>query len=478
MSIDISKIKRAYFVGIKGVAQCALALYMKQKGVDVLGSDVPDIFPTDEELSRAYISIFTEFSSYRFQGDYIPDVVIYTGAHKGRENVEVLSAIAAGIPAYPNGQALGIVMEPYRQIAVGGSHGKTTTSAMIATILKTAHFDPSYAIGCGSIGGLDSTGAYGKGPWFVAEADEYITDPGHDKTPRFLWMKPEIFVVTNIDFDHPDAYSDIRAVQHAFKTLQDNQVGQQVTIVNRDNPESDILLHGPNVITYGFSPRADFCITHVGDGKERMFFTVTQHGIEVGEFTLKVSGKHNVANATAAVIAAHIAGVTWTDIRLGLLAFTGTKRRFEKIAQLDSVVFYDDYAHHPNEIAATIAGARRWYPDQRIIAIFQPHTYSRTKALLSEFAVALSGADVTILTDIYASARESDTLGITSGTLIEQVAQRSQNVYFAPTEQQVTAKLIQELKPNDVVIFMGAGDIFTWEKFVIEKLTKVFVKTI
>ena len=458
-------------VGIKGVAMTALALYLSEHRVKVAGSDVEDVFPTDSELHKAKIPVMVGFDMTRFDSTYTPDCVIYTGAHSGRENPEVLAAIERGIPTYPHGQALGMVMEHARQIAVGGSHGKTTTSAMIATIMATAHADPSYAIGCGSIGSLGRAGHSGDGAWFISEADEYVTDPGHDATPRFLWMNPEILVVTNIDFDHPDAYPDLSHVQDAFVKLQAKQVGQQLTIVNIDDEKSVPLLAGVNVMTYGFSPRADMHITHVGDGDERTFFTLSLHGTAIGEFVLKVPGVHNVANATASIIASHAAGLSWADIKTGLLAFTGTKRRFEKLGEVAGALFYDDYAHHPHEIEATLAAARRWYPARRIVAVFQPHTYSRTKALLPEFSRAFKGADMTILTDIYASARESDTLGISGKTLVDEVSNRQKAVFYGKDAGKVAELLQKELQVGDVVIFMGAGDVYTWEKDVMAKLS-------
>ena len=470
MNTQFPSWKRVHMVGIKGVAMTALALYLSEHRVKVAGSDVEDVFPTDSELAKAKIPVMVGFDMTRFDSTYKPDCVIYTGAHSGRENPEVLAAVELGIPVFPHGQALGMVMEQARQIAVGGSHGKTTTSAMIATIMATAHADPSYAIGCGSIGSLGGAGHSGKGNWFISEADEYVTDPGHDTTPRFLWMNPEILVVTNIDFDHPDAYADIASVQSAFVKLQAKQVGQQLTIVNIDDEKSNPLLSGTNVMTYGFSPRADMHITHVGDGDERTFFTLSLKGVSIGEFVLKVPGVHNVANATAAIIASHAAGLSWADIKTGLLAFTGTKRRFEKLGEVAGALFYDDYAHHPHEIEATLAAARRWYPLHRIVAVFQPHTYSRTKALLPEFSRAFSGADMTILTDIYASARESDTLGISGKTLVEAVANRQKSVYYGKDPDGVSAVLAKELEKDDVVIFMGAGDVYTWEKDVMAKL--------
>jgi len=459
--------KHAHLVGIKGVAMAALAVYLSDIGVKVTGSDVADDFPTKDELDAAGATVVTGFEAGHVNGTKKPDVVYYTGAHNGRENIEVTTAIAGGIPVYPHGQALGDIMKESRQIVVAGSHGKTTTSAMIATLLTHAQYKPSYAVGCGSITGLGSAGKYGTGAWFVAEGDEYVTDPGHDATPRFMWLAPEILVVTNIDFDHPDAYPDLHAVQEAFIALQKKS---GTVIMNADDPNSRILHAQGDVITFGFSPAADYRIAHVGVGKERMFFTLEERGVQLGEFALKVAGNHNVANAVAAMIAAHATGVSWDILREGLLVFGGTKRRFEKLESRRGVTFYDDYAHHPTEIAATLKAARVWYPSAKIVAVFQPHTYSRTKTLLARFGACFADANVVVLTDIYASAREQDSLGIDGTTLVAELSRHHTDVRFGKDIEGVTTQLKGILAEGDVVVFMGAGDIYNWERTIIGSL--------
>lgn len=465
MATTRKKISHAHLVGIKGVAMASLAVYLSQSGLRVTGSDVPEDFPTQEALASSGISVFTGFDPDRMQGTDRPDIVYYTGAHGGRDNPEVKAAIAEHIPTLPHGAALGEIMSGSRQIVVSGSHGKTTTSAMVAVLLTHAKYHPSFAIGCGSIPGIGEAGHKGKGDWFVAEGDEYVTDPSHDPTPRFLWLKPEILVVTNVDYDHPDAYPDLASVQTAFREIKKKS---KITILNADDPNSRVLKEGSNVITYGFSPSAEYRISHVGTGAERTFFTLEERGVHLGEFTLKVPGAHNVSNATAAMIAAHIAGVPWDMLREGLLQFTGTKRRFEKLASSGGITLYDDYAHHPTEIAATLKAARSWYAGQRIVAVFQPHTYSRTKTLLSEFGRCFTDADTVILTDIYASAREQDTLGITGMTLVSEAAKYHRDVRYASDKAAVIDTLTTAVNRGDVVIFMGAGDIYNWEGDIIE----------
>jgi UDP-N-acetylmuramate--alanine ligase len=338
---------------------------------------------------------------------------------------------------------------------------------MIATVLTNAGLDPSYAIGCGDIRGLGLPGHHGDSNLFVAEADEYVTDPNHDATPRFLWQKPDILVVTNIDYDHPDAYASLADVQDAFIKLQRQQKGMKITIVNADDPASKVLMK-KDVISYGFSATAEFQVTHVGFGEERTFFTLFQRGMKLIDFTLKVPGKHNALNATAAAIACKQLGLSWEQIAKGLLTFGGTKRRFEFVGNPPAgggdIRVYDDYAHHPTEIKAQLAAVREWFPRRRIIAVFQPHTYSRTKALMSEFANAFTVAQEVILTDIYSSARETDMLGITGKTLVEETAKHHTNVLYAPDFSHVNKLLRQHMQPDDIILFMGAGNIYTWGK--------------
>lgn len=457
--------KRVHFVGIKGVAMSALALWYKEAGYSVTGSDISDEFPTDEILSQNGITVL-DFSPKNIT-NIRPDLVIYTGAHGGRQNDEVVAAEAVGIPALPHGKALGSVMKSAFQISVAGSHGKTTTSAMVATVLALSGQDPSWAIGCGMIRGLGFPGHFGKGKIFVAEADEYITDPGHDATPRFLWQNPDILVVTNIDYDHPDAYSTLSDVQEAFVNLQGKQKENGTTIINADDRASEVLR--TNAVTYGTTQSADYQVTGIRFGPQRTYFTLHERGMEVGEFTLKIPGKHNALNAAAAVIACRLAGVSWQDCKKYLAQFGGTKRRFEMIGEVDGVRIIDDYAHHPDEIRATLAAAHTWYPDKRIFAVFQPHTYSRTRALLSEFAKSFANAYEVILTDIYASAREHETLGINGKTLVSETAKYHRNVYYEPDYGAVSKLLHEHMGPGDIVLFMGAGNIYTWGRKLISQ---------
>ncbi len=449
----------------------AFALWAKERGITVTGSDVDEHFPSDDMLLQKHIDILSGFDATHISESLQPDLVVYTGAHQGKSNVEVERAIQLGIPILAHGEALGFAMSTKRQVSVAGSHGKTTTSAMIASILMVANMDPSYAIGCGQIRGLGFPGHFGAGEFFVAEADEYITDPIHDKTPRFLWQSPEFLVVTNIDFDHPDAYKDLSSVKDAFVSLQKQMVGKKVSIINADDPESSILIAGAvNGVAYGVSNDATYRIDSITYGDGKTSFSIIYNDTEIGVIELQIPGAHNILNATAAAVLALQIGVPWEKIRFALSTFGGAKRRFEFLCEKNHVRYYDDYAHHPKEIRATLQAARSWFPKRRVIAIFQPHTYSRTKSFIDEFSESFIDADVVLLSDIYASAREKDTYGISGNTLFEKTKKFHKHVFFVPKKEDVTLQLQSCIHEGDVVIFMGAGDIFSWEGDIIQAL--------
>ena len=471
--MNMQNIHSVYFVGIKGVAMTSLALYFYSKGVRVSGSDVKDRFPTDEMLSKFHISVLEGFTPAHIDTLKNVDLLIYTGAHDGKNNPEVVRALSLGIPVLPHGKALGFCMEDSKQISVAGSHGKTTTSAMIATVLSHAGKFPSYAVGCGEIFPLGSPGACGTGEWFVAEADEYATDPKYDKTPRFCFQHPDIFAVTNIDYDHPDVYRDISSVQDAFVSMKSNLRGLSAVIMNADDPKSACLRSDARgkIISFGTVAGSDYRIISTAFSEGKTEFTLCDTKGINRTFQLNIPGNHNVFNATCAVAVLRLLDLSWEEIHDGLLTFRGSKRRFEHIGDIGETLFYDDYAHHPKEIIATLLGIRQWYPERKIYCIFQPHTYSRTKALLHEFSKAFFNADSLVLTDIYASARESQNQGISSDMLAKECRKYHSDVHFVHNEEGVKEFLSTIPDGKAIIIFMGAGDIYLWGKSVVNSLS-------
>jgi len=447
----------------------ALALLAKDLKIKITGSDVPDSFTTEETLKKAGIKYKEKFSA-----DYVkkvrPDLLVYTGAHFNKE--EVIAARQLKIPTLSHGEALGLFMKDKKAISVCGVGGKTTTSAMVATVLTQANFYPSFAVGVADIPCLGVSARYNKkGDWFVAEADEYVYSP-NDNTPKFLAQNPQVAVLTNLAFDHPDVYPSFSKTKKAFKEFLKKIPKNGLFVTCLDNKNNQRFLNEIKVpkATYGFSPKSNWKIARFHQAEGRAFFSVNYQDIDFGEFILNVPGRFNALNATASLVVAHFLGADIKKIKQGLEAFTGTKRRFEKITQKGSTLLYDDYAHHPLEIRATLKAAKEFWPAKKIIAIFQPHTFSRTKALFADFSKSFEDADLVILTDIYASAREEEDPTISGEKLAKQTQKHHPEVYFLPGKEEVIEFLSEKNLQDTVIFTIGAGDIYLWHKEILRIL--------
>lgn len=460
-------IKKIHFVGIKGVGMSALAIIAKEAGFRVSGSDIGEEFITDVSLKKAKIEPFVGFNKNNVIGS---DLVIVTGAHNGFDNVEALEAKKNGISVTTQGQALGEFMEgkildkDFEKISVSGAHGKTTTTAMIATVLKENDLDPTFLVGTGYVESLGSNGHFGKGKYFVAEADEYATEPNYDKTPKFLWQKPDIGVITNIEFDHPDLYNTLDDLRKAFTDFANNISANGALVTCMDDLEVQQILkdYKKKKITYGFSKIADFYIEKISIGQDRMFFWVKTGDTLLGEFSLSVTGEHNALNALCSIVVCLELGLSVQNIKKGLAAFKGTKRRFEFIGTLpEGAVLYDDYAHHPTEIRKTLQAVRKTYPGKKIVCIFQPHTYSRTKSLFEQFISSFIDSDLTVITDIFPSFRENGKNLISSKELSDAISKTKKDVLYIAKLDDVVKYVDQSAFDKDfIVITMGAGDIY------------------
>lgn len=463
-----SKVKKIHFVGIKGVGQAALAIIAKEAGMKVQGSDIADEFITDGPLRKSGIVPIEGFSAKNIDEDI--DLVITTGAHGGFDNLEVIEARKKGIKVITKGEGVGEFMKGqifgknFKGISVAGSHGKTTLTAIISTIFKENKLDPSYLVGTGEIPSLGAPGHFGKGKYFVAEADEYVTEPKYDHTPQFLWQNPEIEVFTNVDFDHPDVYKDIEKVREAFLKFANQLPANGLLVCCGDDEQMKLLLekYKGKRTTYGFSPTSDFSLTNVRVSGNQTFFWVKSGGMSLGNFTLNVPGEHNALNALGAIVVAQELGIPLEGIKRGLAAFTGTKRRFEYVGTLPSgAKLYDDYAHHPIEIQSTLKAFRQSFPKTKIVCIFQPHTYSRTKQLFEQFSSSFNEANIAIITNIFPSQREKEDKTISSELLAQNIAKFNQNTIFLPKLDDVVEYIVKKKFGKDtVVVTMGAGDVY------------------
>ena len=427
-----------------------LAIIAKEAGMNVAGSDIADVFITDKALAKAGIVPLVGFSEDHVKS---PDLVITTGAHGGFNNVEVLEAKRKKIKVITQGEAVGIFMNgeifgrKFTGISVTGTHGKTTTTAMIATMLNVNGKDPSFVVGTGNVLSLGSSGHFGKGEYFVAEADEYMTEPTFDPTIKHMWQHPKIAVITNIEFDHPDAYRSIEDTREAFLKFANQLPKDGLLIACGDDPQVRKLLADfkRQVITYGFSKENDFVVSDI-----------------MRDIKLQTFGEHNRLNAAAAFAVGIETGLSKEEIKLGLIAFKGSKRRSEFIGKLRSgALLFDDYAHHPTEIKKTLRAFKEEFSNKKIVCIFQPHTYSRTKSLFEQFTTSFSDSDTVILTTIYPSLREEPDPTVSSEFLAEKMKDKNNNVLFLPTLDSVVEYVNRQNYSKDyVLITMGAGDVY------------------
>lgn len=464
----LKRVKHIHFVGVKGVGVAPLAIIAKEAGLIVSGCDIEEEFITDEPLNKAGIRPLVGFSKEHVTGS---DLVITTGAHGGFDNPEVEFARKQGIDIWTQGQAVGEFMKgkilgrkAFTGISVAGSHGKTTTSAMLATVLKHARCDPSFLIGTGNVPSLGAPGHFGKGKYFVAEADEYATEPTHDLTPKFLWQHPKIAIFTNIELDHPDLYDTVEDVRLAFLKFAQKIPSDGVLILGGDDRENQKIKKEfkGRVITYGTGPTNDFMLKRVTVSGNQTFFWAQAMGATLGEFTLKVPGEHNGLNALGAIAVSLDLGLSIATIREGLLFFTGTKRRFEYKGKLKSgAMIFDDYAHHPTEIKSTLLAFKQVFPKKNIICIFQPHTYSRTKKLFEEFISSFYNVHKVIICNIYSSMREEPDPSVSSKKLVDEINRIYGRAIFLPTLPDVIEYVDKQRFGEDtVIVTMGAGDIY------------------
>lgn len=462
------KKKTIHFVGIKGTNMTPLALIAKEAGFEVTGSDVEQEFITDRALRDAGITPLVGFAAEHIEE---PMLVIATGAHGGFDNIEVKTAKLKKIPVMSAGEATGefmkgsLLRKNFTGISITGTHGKTTTTAMIATLLKENRLDPSFIIGTGEVASLGTPGHLGKGRYFVAEADEYATEPTYDKRARFLWQHPTFAIITNIEHDHPDIYPTIASVREAFLTFVKQLPEKGLLIACGDNLEVKNLLkeYTGKVITYGLGAGNEYVLERVTVSGDQTFFWVKSRGVPLGEFVIRQAGEHNALNALATIILGLEVGLSIEKIKKGLLAFHGSKRRLEFIGDLRTgAKVYDDYAHHPTEIKTTLRALRQQYPKKKIYCVFQPHTYSRTKQLFQEFIKAFGSVDVVILTDIFASAREAIDPAVSSKQLAFALSSHHKAVIYLPKLSDVVQYISKnKLRSDSILITMGAGDVYT-----------------
>lgn len=448
---------RLHFIGIGGVSMSGLAGLLQDSGYTITGSDAVDS-PAVAALRTRGIPVVIGHGDARYAAQ--AEVVVSTRRAELQAAVELEAAHANGAQVVKRGQLLGMIANPLRSIAVAGTHGKSTTSGMLTIALRALGQEPGYAVGA-TLPGLPGNTDLGAGEYMVVEADEF------DRS--FLWLQPYVSIVTSVSFDHPDIYADQDDYDDAFITFARQTKAGGTLVIAADDPGCRrvirALAHDPSlpfsVVTFGESDEADWRVERDSDGWT--FHTPDGNAIAS---RLLVPGLHNARNALASLAALSSIGIAPVEAIRAVERFTGVGRRFEHKGMAKGVDVVDDYAHHPDEIAAVVAAARLHYPNRRVWAIHQPHTYSRTRALLVPFARSLDLADHVILLEIYPGG-ETDTLGISSADLLALLRGPAQVV---PDPEQAATTVAREAQTGDVILTLGAGDITRTGALILERL--------
>jgi UDP-N-acetylmuramate--alanine ligase len=452
------KIEKIHFVGIGGIGMSGIAEVLLNLGYKVSGSDLRQS-DTTERLASLGGVIYIGHARENLSN---VDVVVTSTAVQ-TDNPEVLEARERLIPVIPRAEMLAELMRMKYGIAIAGTHGKTTTTSMVATVLTQGGIDPTIVIG-GKLNTLGTNAKLGQGKFLVAEADE--------SDGSFLKLSPTIAVVTNIDADHLDFYSGIEEIKDTFVDFV-NKVpfyGLAVLCLDDRNVAEILPRVKKRFVTYGLSSQADIRATHVRLAGNSTSFVAHYKGYRMGEVTFRMPGAHNVLNALACIAVAMELDVPFAQIQEGFASFGGVGRRFQIKGEVNGIMVVDDYGHHPAEIRATLAAGKNGWPERRLVVAFQPHRYTRTKELFDEFVTAFYDADVLVLTDIYA-ASEKPIPGVSAEALVTTIRKHGQkDVSYIADRETIADHLLTVIKPGDIVLTLGAGNIWQAGETLLAKL--------
>ncbi|MBO5115624.1 MAG: UDP-N-acetylmuramate--L-alanine ligase [Peptococcaceae bacterium] len=443
LALQGNEVKHIYFMGIGGIGMSGIAEILLDFGYRVSGSDIK-VSNVTERLQKKGAEIYIGQRAENITADI--DYAVRSTAIR-ETNEEYMRVKELGLPVLHRSQMLAKLMEEKKAICVAGAHGKTTTSSMISLAMELAGKDPTIVVG-GEIAQIGSNAKSGNGDYLVAEADE--------SDGSFLNLHPWMTVITNVEEDHLDHYQDLDAIRNAFIDFVKLPGESGVAVLNYDCPETRQLAQyaAGKVVSYGMADDAQVRGANVRQEQGESLVDVYQHGQLLGTLRLHVPGMHNISNALAAVAAGLEIGMTFDELAAGLKEFGGARRRFQLLGVVQNIQIIDDYAHHPTEVAATIEAAKGVH-DGRVVAVFQPHRYSRTKFLAEKFAEAFDAADEVVLTDVYAAGED-----LSEGAESDIIAQHMQRPAHLVAREQLNKFLQGFVKPGDMVLMMGAGNIW------------------
>lgn len=448
--MNFLRVRRVHFVGIGGVGMSGLAEILSSVGLTVTGSDLRE---GEETLRLRALGIPVFAAGHRAEHVAGADVVVYSSA-VAEDNPELVAARIAGVPVIKRAEMLAEVMRVKTGIAISGSHGKTTTTSMTGSILQAAGLDPTIVVG-GRVRAMGTNACLGKGEYLVAEADEF------DRS--FLRLRPIVAVVNNIDLEHLDTYRDLDDLKASFTQFASTVPFFGAALLGLDDPNVQeirpLLASRVRVATFGLTPQADVTARDLALERSGSRFTVVADGEAIGPVEVSLPGLHNVKNALAAIAIARELDVPFEACVKALSTFAGVARRFERKGERDGVLVVDDYAHHPTEVAATLGAARQAYPERRLVVLFQPHLFTRTRDQAAGFGAALLAADAVYVLPVYPS-REAPIPGITSRLVSDAARTRGhRNVVDLDVRSEVVPRLREDLKEGDLLVTMGAGDV-------------------
>jgi UDP-N-acetylmuramate--alanine ligase len=459
--MDFSKIKTIYMIGIKGVGMTMLAEFLAHQKYSISGSDTGEVFMTDSVLEKAGISVFSGFSSENLSPK--PDLVIYSTAYNENTNEEVKEAKLRNLKLLTFAEALGEIFNTHFGIAVCGSHGKTTTTAWLGFVLEKAGLQPNVMVGA-RVPQFNGAGLTGNSNLLVVETDEYQN--------KLQYFNPKMILLNNIDYDHPDFFPTKESYETVFVNFIQKLPKSGCLIANIDDEIIRTLIseHSHSkVITYGVHNEADYRATDIQYQNGKQYFNVVlkksedieeNETNELGNFSISLHGHHNILNALSIIAASLELGADLLLVRRYLSEFTGTSRRLEVLGEYKGATIIDDYAHHPTEIQATLQAVKQKYSDKKIRVIFHPHTFTRTKALITDFGKSFFGADEVVVLGIYGSAREEQG-GVTSEEVVIEIKKNGlENVRSIHTLSEVEIYLRSSVQTDEVIVLMGAGDVF------------------